>query len=45
MPVFTAKSSSVASGGWGGGFGPPIGMRSMQNTVFLLLLRLLKTQK
>ena len=37
MPILTAESSSVAI--WGGGFGLPIGMQSMQNTLFLLLLR------
>ena len=35
MPILTAESSSVAI--WGGGFGLPIGMQSMQNTLFLLL--------
>ena len=37
MPILTAESSSVAK--WGGGIGLPIGMQSMQNTLFLLLLR------
>ena len=35
MPILTAESSSVAI--CGGGFGLPIGMQSMQNTLFLLL--------
>ena len=35
MPILTAESSSVAI--WGGGFGLPIGMQSIQNTLFLLL--------
>ena len=35
MPILTSKSSSVAI--WGGGFGLPIRMQSMQNTLFLLL--------
>ena len=35
MPILTAENSGVAM--WGGGFGLPIGMQSMQNTLFLLL--------
>ena len=35
MPILTAESNSVAL--WGGGFGLPIGMQSMQNTLFSLL--------
>ena len=35
MPILTAENSGVAM--WGGGIGLPIGMQSMQNTLFLLL--------
>ena len=35
MPILTAESSSAAM--WGRGLGLPIGMQSMQNTLFLLL--------
>ena len=37
MPILTAKSSDEARGGEGGW--NPIDMQSMQNTLFLLLLR------